>query len=71
MLARARREAWIPNVVDANRHNVVAGLYRIGDVAGETGVAAFVFADAPAVHENFRDLKHSVEFQADALAGPG
>ena len=45
-------------------------LDRIGDVEGEASVAAFVFADAPAVDEHFGDLKHAVEFQTDALARP-
>ena len=70
MLAGARREPGVPEIVHAHRHDVVAGLHRVGDVKGEPGVAALVFADALAVHKHFRDLKHAVEFQIDALARP-
>src|SRR5204862_6418170 len=70
MLARARSESWIPDVVDSHGENVVTGLHRISDVKAETRVAAFVLADAVSVHKNFCDLKHAVEFQIDSFAGP-
>ena len=70
MLAGARRKLAVPNIVHAHRHDVVAGFHRVGDVEGESGVTAPVFADAPAVHENFRHLKNAVKLQIDAPARP-
>ena len=70
VFARARGEFRIPPVVEPHGHDVVAGFHRIGDVQGKSRVTALVFADAPAVHKNFRILKRAVEFEEQPLAGP-
>ena len=70
MFAGARRQARVPEIVDADSDDVVAAFESGGDVEGETGVTALVLADARAVHEQFSDLKDAVEFEINALAGP-
>ena len=49
MLAGTWSQAGIPVVIHANRHNIITGLHSVCDVECETGVAAFMFADTPAV----------------------
>ena len=66
----AGSQARIPEIIHAHRHHIVAGFYGVGDVEFKTGVAALVFANALAVHEHFRHLKHAVEIKVDAFSLP-
>ena len=68
--SRARRQTWIPVVVEPHSHQVVAGFYEVGNVEREPRVPALVAAGAPAVDDDFGILKGRVEFQEQALASP-
>src|SRR5579862_711077 len=70
VLARSRRETRTPNVIHTHSNDVVSWLQCSSDIESETGIPAFMLANAMAVYENLRYLKSAIEFQIDALPRP-
>jgi len=70
VFAGAGGELGVPEVVDADGDDVVAGGDGGGDIQGKASVAAAVDADGAAVEGDFGDLKGAIEFQGDTFAGP-
>src|SRR5579859_886182 len=68
MLASAWIQLRVPEIVEADGDQVVAGVQRPGDVERETCIAPQMFADAPAVDEYLGILKSSLELNCIAAS---
>ena len=68
VLAGARREACVPQVVHAHRHQVFAVDHLVREIDLESGVAALVMPGELAVHVHVGDLKDALEVKIIPVA---